>query len=331
MLPANLCGLWVFRRHTYGYTTTAGTMGDGDAAEIVVSICLLGIAQDGGRPQPGCQKECCTGLASIAENKRHPVSLGIIGSDGSGHLFEATRDLAWQLQLWGKCTGISPQINSLWITHAHHGHIDGLGLFGKTAMDVRDLPLYTSPSFFRLMKNTPHWFEMLRRGVFSSKPFESAKEYSPLSIQSEREVGFSVMPLKIPHRDELSDTHAMIIKGPNKTLLFLPDHDTWEETLTLHGQDSIRELLNKYEIDIALIDGTFWSSIELTGRSQAKVPHPPVSQTLEMVGQRMEGDPLIYFIHLNHTNPLHNENSPEYQKVIEMGWNIGFEGMVINL
>ena len=36
---------------------------------------------------------------------------------------------------------------------------------------------------------------------------------------------------KVPHRDELSDTHAIIVRGKTKSILFLSDHDTWRETL----------------------------------------------------------------------------------------------------
>ena len=49
--------------------------------------------------------------------------------------------------------------------------------------------------------------------------------------------------------------------------------------------------------------------MNLLGRNQDKVPHPPVSQTLEMLGSRAEGDPALHFIHLNHTNPLYDPNS----------------------
>ena len=43
--------------------------------------------------------------------------------------------------------------------------------------------------------------------------------------------------------------------------------------------------------------------------------------------EKKEGDPRIVFIHLNHTNPLHYPNSPEYFKVKQMGWEVGAEGM----
>ena len=71
----------------------------------------------------------------------------------------------------------------------------------------------------------------------------------------------------------------------------------------------------------------FWDKSELKNRNQANVPHPTVKETLELIGEKNEGDPRIVFIHLNHTNPLHYPNSAEYLKVKQMGWEVGVEGM----
>ena len=79
------------------------------------------------------------------------------------------------------------------------------------------------------------------------------------------------------------------------------------------------------------LDGTFWHSDELKGRVQSNVPHPPVRETLDLIGKRREGDPRIVFIHLNHTNPLHYPDSKEYIELINLGWEVGEEGMEFNL
>ena len=63
--------------------------------------------------------------------------------------------------------------------------------------------------------------------------------------------------IQVPHRAELSDMHAIILRGENKSLLFLPDHDTWDETLEAHSCKTIRDFLNKYDIDIALLTEHF--------------------------------------------------------------------------
>ena len=59
--------------------------------EVVAT--LLGLAQDGGFPQPGCNRGCCAGAWGKPAAKLSPVALGIVGIDGSTHLFEATRDM----------------------------------------------------------------------------------------------------------------------------------------------------------------------------------------------------------------------------------------------
>ena len=42
----------------------------------MVEVTLLGVAQDGARPQAGCIQPCCSGLT--AEDTMYPVSLGAL-------------------------------------------------------------------------------------------------------------------------------------------------------------------------------------------------------------------------------------------------------------
>ena len=282
----------------------------------MVEVTLLGLAQDGGRPQAGCTRPCCVGLAP--EDASYPVALGI--TDGKvNHLIEATRFLGQQLTVWGQST-----IDNVLLTHAHFGHVDGLGLFGRETMNARNVNLHTSSEMEHLIDRTPQWALMVEQGVFEAKVFHDGDR-----IQLSEHV--IAQPIRVPHRDELSDMHAFVIRGPNRSLLFLPDHDTWEETLARHHHDSIRSWLASLDVEIALIDGTFWSINELAGRNQDKVPHPPVSKTLEMLGPRQENDPEIYFIHLNHTNPLYNSESEASTLLAGSGWSIARQGQTFSL
>jgi len=61
------------------------------------------------------------------------------------------------------------------------------------------------------------------------------------------------------------------------------------------------------------------------------VPHPPVQESLERLGRRQEGDPDIVFVHLNHTNPLHDVDSEEHREVTALGWRVGEQGMTFTL
>ncbi len=283
----------------------------------MVTVTLLGTAQDGGRPQAGCQLECCNALTP--SDHRHPVSLGIVDLNGQGHLIEATRSLAEQLNLWKH-----PPIRSVSLTHAHFGHVDGLGLFGKETLNAKGLSLYLSTSMKTLVEATPQWNLMVEEGVFEPHILSGGQHV-------ELGQGCILEPVEVPHRAELSDMHAFIVRGPKRSLLFLPDHDRWESTLAFHQSTSIRAWLSSMKVDIALIDGTFWSTDELSGRIQNEVPHPPVQETIERLGQRKNDDPEMHFIHLNHTNPLHDEDSIQHQEVTSLGWGVAQQGMTFTL
>lgn len=282
----------------------------------MVEVTLLGVAQDGGRPQAGCTRPCCVGLRP--EDASYPVALGISDAD-SNHLIEATRFLGQQLTIWGQTN-----IENVLLTHAHFGHVDGLGLFGKETMNARNVGLHLSSEMEHLVDRTPQWALMVDQGVFQPTTFHDRDnlQFTPT---------LTIQPVHVPHRDELSDMHAFVIRGPNRSLLFLPDHDTWAETLERHNQPSIRSWLEALKVDIALIDGTFWSSDELSGRNQDKVPHPPVSQTIDLLGPRQGGDPEIYFIHLNHTNPLYDPSSEASALLAQTGWMVAQQGQRFTL
>jgi len=282
----------------------------------MAEVTLLGVAQDGGRPQPSCLKDCCKGIKH--DEISFPTSLGTTLLDGTKHLFDVTRNLGQQFNIWGENNP-----TNVWLTHAHFGHVDGLGLFGRETIGAKGIKLHVSQKMTDLIHSTPQWSLMVKQGVFEINTFQNGDK-----IQFGKE---SIEPIIVPHRDELSDMHAFIIRGEGKSLLYLPDHDTWEETLSSYECKLIREWFDKLEVDAAFIDGTFWSQHELSGRSQAEVPHPPVSQTIAHLGTKLPNDIDLYFIHLNHTNPLYHKSSSAFKTVESMGWNVGKQGMKITL
>jgi len=283
-----------------------------------VQVTVLGTAQDGGVPQPGCTRECCKIIRSGEGLRRFPVSLGIVGSDGSTHLIEASRAMGEQFEIWNSVEQNIQPLSSLSLTHTHLGHIDGLGLFGKEVMGLQGLTVHCSESVASLIEQNPVWKLLCEDGVINPTIWKSNEAFEP-SVGC----GFRIKPIPIPHRDELSDNHAIIVEGGNCKLLFMPDHDSWNETLS--GQ-KVREWLSDLEIDIALIDGTFWDLNELKHRDLSEIPHPTVTESLERLGNREFNDPDIRFLHLNHTNPLCNPDSPELAELTAMGWDLVKEG-----
>lgn len=286
-----------------------------------VKLILLGTAQDGGYPQPGCYASCCHAAREAPSLARTPVALAIWDEQGL-QLCELTMALDEQLNLAGM--NDVRQLKGLWVTHAHLGHVAGMGLLGQEAMNGHQLPLHCSSSFAALVEQTPMWARLVEGGHIVPHTWV-AGDTVPGGPS------WSVEPILVPHRDELSDTHALLFKGPSQRLLFLPDHDSWEATLQAQGVATLRELFELLMVDLVLLDGTFWSSRELEGRNQKKVPHPPVSQTLELLGPRRPNDPRVVFVHLNHTNPLLDPTSPARQHLKELGWELGQPGQAFQL
>ena len=96
----------------------------------MVEVTVLGIAQDGGHPQPGCLRPCC---ANITE-PHYPVSLGIRSREGTNLLIEATRYLGEQFAIWGQT-----KVEHLLLTHAHLGHVDDSGCLDARLLLLEEL------------------------------------------------------------------------------------------------------------------------------------------------------------------------------------------------
>ena len=123
-------------------------------------VTLLGNAQDAGRPQFACTKPCCEDARLNSELSRMPVSLGLHG-DSFG-LIEATRCIDKQLTMVN-----NPKISDLWITHAHLGHIEGLGQFGKESSNQKNIQLHCSDSVYTYLQSHPTWNKLFLRGNLS--------------------------------------------------------------------------------------------------------------------------------------------------------------------
>ena len=115
------------------------------------------------------------------------------------------------------------------------------------------------------------------------------------------------------------------IQGPNKAALFLPDIDKWERWNT-----DLVEILKT--VDYAFIDATFFDEAELDYRPIDEIPHPLVKETIAL----LEASPnhlkkKVYFIHMNHTNPMLNPNSNATKWVLNQGFNIARKGQSFDL
>jgi pyrroloquinoline quinone biosynthesis protein B len=92
-----------------------------------------------------------------------------------------------------------------------------------------------------------------------------------------------------------------------------------------------------FSSDLVLIDGTFWSDDELiqtgrskkTGREMGHLPLSGADGLLEQFPESAKGRKVL--IHMNNTNPILDEDSPEHHQVLEAGFEIAYDGMEFEL
>lgn len=110
-------------------------------------LVVLGIAQDAGYPQAGCEKECCMAFYSGKEEKKLITCLAMVDRITKQYwLIEATPDIAAQLknlQSYLSAPGYSP--DGIFITHAHIGHYSGLMQLGREVMGAKEIPVHLMP------------------------------------------------------------------------------------------------------------------------------------------------------------------------------------------
>ncbi len=282
-------------------------------------LVVLGIAQDAGFPQAGCINECCKAYWQGKEEKKYVTCLALVDRKANLYwLFEATPDITNQLEnvqsyLLTK-DNYSPA--GIFITHAHIGHYSGLMQLGREAMGAKSIPVWAMPRLDSFLKYNGPWSQLVS---LKNIQLQSLKVDSTVSLTA----SLKVTPVKVPHRDEFSETVGFIIQSEKKKILFIPDIDKWEKW----PKDIVAEV---GKVDIALLDGTFYKNGELPGRDMKEIPHPFVEESLQKFSSLPSVEKSkIVFIHFNHTNPLLKKQSAEKKKVKADGFGVAEQGMVI--
>jgi pyrroloquinoline quinone biosynthesis protein B len=189
---------------------------------------------------------------------------------------------------------------------------------GREGMGAKSVPVFAMPRLDSFLKNNGPWSQLV---LLNNIKLESLKSDSTVLLNAT----LKVTPVKVPHRDEFSETVGFIIQSNQKKIFFIPDIDKWDKW----EKDIIAEIA---KVDMALLDGTFYKNGELAGRDMSEVPHPFVEESLQKFSSLSSAEKSkIIFIHFNHTNPLLKKESTEKKKVKEYGLGVAEEGMIIEL
>jgi len=281
--------------------------------EVVLKV--LGTIQDGGIPHMGCSKECCT---NYFENKSIRIGVSSIGVSNfkyeTNYIVDTTPDVNFQLQALIGNTNPSEKLDGIFLTHAHMGHYAGLLNFGRESLNSNNIPVYLMPKFFDFISNNGPWDQLVSlNNIKLQRIFNNEKVILHNNL--------SFTPILVPHRDEYSETVGYLIEGNKKRALYIPDIDKWAK-----WNISITEMIKN--VDYAFLDGTFFDEKEINNRDISEIPHPFIIESLELFNNLENIDKAkVYFIHLNHTNPVLNKNSEEYKRVILSGFKVAEPGM----
>ena len=292
-------------------------------------LVVLGIAQDAGYPQAGCEKQCCQAVVQDPKRRRFVSSVAVVDrKNNERYVFDCTPDFREQLVLLNQTAAGKNEpdkndkkknagLSGIFLTHAHIGHYTGLMHLGLEAMGTSDVPVYGMPRMKKFLSENGPWSQLVKLGNIQLMDLADAK---PVKFKR-----FSVTPFLVPHRDEFSETVGFRISSASKTIVYLPDIDKWSK-----WDQSIEKLVEG--VDVALLDGSFFANGEIPGRDMSLIPHPFVTESITRFSSLdAEHRKRVKFIHLNHTNPVLQTDSAAARQVKRAGMGIAGQGEIIEM
>ena len=308
-------------------------------------IRVLGSAAGGGFPQWNCSCPNCSSLrgGSVKARPRTQAQVAVSSGPSSWFLLNASPDLRQQILATPELsvTSSSPgsPISTILLTSAEVDCVMGL----LHLREFHPLHIYSTLSVRRILTEENSLFRVLAR---SNPPVRwdtlSLDRLMPLVAPSSpgAKDGFfcKAVPLLGGFPDYLSDS----LKGsfpPEDAVIGLQlihkeKRFFYAPSIPGLGEDWQRSV---DESDLALLDGTFWTDDELiqakrSRRTARDMGHLPLSGERGMLKRTFRlGKTKRVIIHINNTNPVLNEESPEHHAVRDAGWEIAYDGMEFNL
>jgi pyrroloquinoline quinone biosynthesis protein B len=296
-----------------------------------VRVRILGSAAGGGFPQWNCHCATCEAARTgAAARPRTQSSLAIRGAAGPWFLANASPDLRQQLAALDAEPAAAVRaapVAGVLLTDAEIDHTAGLLLLRESSTPLR---VYGSDAVRRALTDGYPVLPILNR--YCGVEFRALEPGTSLALDdSSLEVESFAVGGDAPRYllDGEVEACGLVVRDGRTggVLAYVPG-------LARLDDDVLGRLAGS---DVVLVDGTFWRDDELlrlgiserTGREMGHVPLSGAGGTLEALA-RLER-PRVILVHINNTNPVLLERSPERDAVVRAGIEVGDDGLEVEL
>jgi len=302
---------------------------------------VLGSAAGGGFPQWHCGCSNCISLRAckFRGSARTQAQIAFSVDSKAWFLMNASPDLRAQIlatpELVPPAGSRRSPITGVFLTSADVDSVMGL-------LHMREFTpfcIFGTPAVQRILREENTIFRVLDRATppvqwqnLSMQP----QGRSPMAADSlgNPSFRFSAIPLAGTYPDYVRDALRGKLSAEEAVVGLLVEHGEKRVFFapSLSGQNQEWKKLAESS-DLVLLDGTFWSDNELiratgSGKTARAIGHLPLSGPDGLLQQSSgAGRGRRVLIHINNTNPILDEESPEYRQVREMGWEIAQDGM----
>ena len=299
-------------------------------------VIVLGSAAGGGFPQWNCDCPNCRRARSgdPAARRRTQCSLAVSADGERWFLLNASPDLRQQL---AATPALHPRagaprhspVAGVLLTNGDIDHVAGL----LSLREGHAFGVYATPRILSVLDRNPV-FNALDRDLVARRPVALGE---PLTLGERLAVELFAVPGKVPlYLEEGSPeigaetedvVGVRVAADGGASFVFVPGCARLSAAL-------VRRLAGA---PVVLFDGTLWQDDEMIrlgagSKTGQRMGHMSVSGSGGSLAAfaRLEVARKIY-IHINNTNPILLEDSPERAAVTAAGWEVAYDGMEIEL
>jgi pyrroloquinoline quinone biosynthesis protein B len=292
-----------------------------------VRVRVLGSAAGGGFPQWNCHCETCEAArAGERARPRTQSSLAIRGDDGPWFLVNASPDLRQQLESLDAPGGVrASPIAGVLLTDAEIDHTAGLLLMRESGTPLR---IYGEAGIRRALSDGYPVLAVLERYSGTDWVTLEPGRPQPLAGSSLVVEPFAAGGDAPRYLDGELEASGLVFRDGGSTVTYVPGLARIDDGVTARLAAS----------DLVLVDGTFWHDDDLarqgispdrTARDMGHVPLAGPGGTLELLAGLDR--PRKVLVHINNTNPILLEDSPEREQVVRAGVEVAYDGLEAEL